>query len=117
MRGAMTSDPAALGGMPSDRVSHVPFATMPMPMDDKKPPYALLVGVVAVISILIPVLLFIILSQGGADAEPRVTSQPSPDPIGLTGPRPKVKPTPSTTAPARSTNTGGGPTNRGPFRR
>jgi hypothetical protein len=115
----MPSD-MALGASPSDRVSHAPFGPVPMamPTDERKPPYALLVGVVAAISILIPVLLFIILSQSGDDAAPRVTSQPSPDPVGLTGPRPKAgKPQPST-GPVRPNNGGGaGTNNRSPFRR
>jgi hypothetical protein len=122
LRGPMASDPG-LGGSPSDRIPRSPFGPAPMPMreDDRKPPYALVVGVVAAISILIPVLLFIFLSQGGGDPPPRVLSQPSPDPVGLTGARPRAKPGPSTTPPVRPNNGsgvgGGGPTNRGPFRR
>ena len=123
LRGAMGSDPN-LGAMPMDRVSHAPYppnAAMPMPgaEDDKKPPYALLVGVVAAISILIPVLLFIVLSQSNDDVAPRVTSQPSSDLVGLTGARPKAKPstTPSSQQTPPPRPTGGGPINRGPFRR
>lgn len=118
MRGAMTSDPA-LGASGEGLISRAPFAPMPLPQDDKRPPYALVVGIVAAISIVIPVLLFIILSQGGADADaPRVTSQPSPDPVGFTGPRPRAgKPASTTTPSPRPTPTAGGPTNRGPFRR
>jgi hypothetical protein len=124
LRGAMGSDPN-LGGMPVDRVSHAAYAPMPMtsPEDEKKPPYALLVGVVAAISILIPVLLFIVLSQSNDDVPPRVTSQPSSDLVGLTGSRPKAgKPGSSTTQappqqPTTRPNGGGGPINRRPLRR
>lgn len=123
-RGAIGSDPN-LAGTPMDRVSHAQYPNAPIPMpaaeDDKKPPpYALLVGVVAAISILIPLLLFIVLSQSNDDVAPRVTAQPSPDPVGVTGARPKAKPTPSTTPSSQQTPprpTGGGPINRGPLRR
>lgn len=118
MRAPMTSDPA-LGALPPNRVSHVPFAPAPIVPEDRKPPYALVVGVVAAISILIPVLLFVILSQSGPDGPPRVTAQPSPDPVGLTGSRPKAgRPAPSSTPPVRTNNGGGaGTNNRSPFRR
>ncbi len=48
---------------------------------EKKPPYALLVGIVAMISIAIPAVLFIVLNQGSAEIAPRVAAQPSPDPV------------------------------------
>jgi hypothetical protein len=103
IRPPYTSD-AALGPSPSDGLSRSPFAPMPNTVapDDRKPPYALLVAVVALVSIAIPVLLFVILSQGGPDAPPRVTAQPSPDPVGLTGPRPKAKPASSATKDPRN---------------
>jgi hypothetical protein len=121
MRAPFGSD-AALGPSPSDGVARSPFAMAnTMPADDRKPPYALLVAVVAVISIAIPVLLFVILSSGGPDVPPRVISQPSPDPVGLTGPRPKAKPSASASGGGRggTNGTSGGPTGggHGPLRR
>jgi hypothetical protein len=120
LRGPMASD-AAMGPSPSDG-AHVPYAPMPMapPDVDRRPPYALVVGAVALVSIAIPLILFLLLSPGNGDAGPRVTAQPSPDPIGLTGPRPKAgKPPPSATSTPSVRNTNNAaPINRpSPFRR
>lgn len=123
MRAPTASDPAAMGPSPSDGLSRAPFPPPPMPPEvDRKPPYALLVGVVAAISVAIPVILYIVLSSSGADAAPRVTSQPSPDPVGLSAARPKAsKPGPSAPAPnqQRPTNGSNGMNNGrpSPFRR
>jgi hypothetical protein len=129
VRPPIGSDAGLAAPSPSDR-ARVPFAAaMPMaPEGDRKPPYALVVGLVAAISIAIPVILFLVLSPGGPDAAPRVTTQPSPDPIGLSGPRPKAgkggasatptqAPTPAPTPTIRNTNNAA-PLNRpSPFRR
>lgn len=118
VRASTTADPSAMGPSPSDAVARAPYAPFPMPAEmDRKPPYALLVGVVAAISIAIPVILYIVLSSGGAEAAPRVTSQPSPDPVGVTGARPKAsKSGPSGTASSQRSSGGNG-ARPGPFRR
>lgn len=95
MRQPVASDPG-MGPSPSDGLARSPFAPLPMAAEaDRKPPYALLVGVVALISVAIPLVLFVVLSQSGGDSAPRVIAQPTPDPVGLTGPRPRAKPAPS----------------------
>ncbi len=101
------SNMAVIGARDSSRLKVTqPPATFVSPdADEKKPPYALVVGVVALISIAIPAVLFIVLNQSTGEVAPRVAAQPVPDPvIRADAPRaraPRPNASPSTTAPKR----------------
>lgn len=99
------ADRASLGPFAAARREQVTRAPTPfVPSDydaEKKPPYALLVGIVAAISIAIPALLFVVLNQGTGELVPRIATQPSPDPVGRAdAPRARAKPGASTSASA-----------------
>lgn len=59
---------------------------------ERRPPYGLIVAVVAAISVVVPVLVFVALSQSaGEQYVPRVARAPSPDPVSRAdAPRPRA---------------------------
>ena len=69
----------------------------------KKPNYGLIVGVVAGMSVVIPLVLYLSLRGSGPAPEPRTPSEVEPDPVGIAdAPRSRA---PSTKPPASSTTT------------